>query len=270
MEHFRVFHFYCNKGDIYGIIKVYLASARYNIYIYPVGYEEREKHMNQMYRRRWNKKTISNFFNAMFIAVIAMSMSWNVARGENTISTAQSQMQITEESDTVDRIYFSFQYLMDQGFTAEAAAGVIGNMAVESYFDPSKVSGSGYHGLFQWNTSRDGDFWWYDIRAWIEEQGYEWNSFEGQLRAFLECPNKGLLSEERLEELKALDNVEQAVELVAVYYECCVGGKGGVTKYYQKGKRYQDLRIRKSEAEIAYQMYLTDAQEYEGKRPYSY
>lgn len=176
--------------------------------------------------------------------------------------------QINRYSTTSERIHAVFTFLLSEGFTPEAASGVIGNIAVESTFDPSIVSSSGYYGLFQWNTSSGGGYWWHDIEAWMTSNGYDWDSFEGQIKAMLYCSNRGYLDDERLNELKQLKNVDQAVELFAVYYEGCTGG-GSVTKYYRPGSYYQDLDIRKSEARIAYRMYTEDSDEYDGVKPYS-
>jgi len=175
--------------------------------------------------------------------------------------------QITVESTTAERIWWTFDYLIGEGFTPEAAAAVIGNIAVESSFNPSVVSSAGYYGLFQWNTSSGGGYWWYDIQEWLTSNGYEWNSYEGQMRAFLNCSNRGFLTDSRLDTLKNLTNVEQAVEMIAVFYEGCVGGSE-LTEYYSRGNAYQGLKLRKSEAWVAYFMYCDGSWEYTGQKPY--
>jgi hypothetical protein len=171
-------------------------------------------------------------------------------------------------SDTADRIYATFDFLMSEGFSTEAAAGVIGNMAVESNFNPYAVNSLGYKGLFQWNSNESGGFWFFDIVDWMNDNQYPKYSFEGQVKAMLYCPNRGLLNDKRLEELKSLKNVEQAAELFAVYYEGCIGGNDP-TQYYRLGNNYQDLKLRKSEALVAYQMFITDSHEYTGQRAYN-
>ncbi|MBR1539858.1 MAG: hypothetical protein IJ629_01535 [Clostridia bacterium] len=205
------------------------------------------------------------------------TQSETILETEGAVGTAASRItgrqpvhlsQISSESTTSDRIYALFDFLISEGFSPEAASGVIGNIAVESTFNPTVVSSSGYYGLFQWNTSSGGGYWWYDIQDWLSYNGYDWNSFEGQVKAMLYCSNRGFLNEERLAELKQLRNVEQAVELFAVYYEGCTGG-GSVTKYYRPGSYYQDLETRKSEAWVAYAMYKDQSMEYNGEKPYS-
>ena len=175
--------------------------------------------------------------------------------------------QITVDSTTEERIIAAMTYFVDQGFTPEAAAGILGSVAVESGYNPSIVSSTGYYGLCQWNTSSAGGYWWNSIQDWILSNGFEWNSFEGQIKAIIECPSRGQLSDSRLEELKGLTSVDQAAELIAVYYEACVGGSTP-TQYYRVGYCYQDLSLRSSEAWIAYNIYNDPSLEYTGKKPY--
>jgi hypothetical protein len=176
---------------------------------------------------------------------------------------------ITETSTTSERIWWIFDFLVSEGFTPEAAAGVIGNIAIECCFNPSTVSSNGMYGLFQWNTSSGGGYWWYDIENWLSENGYTWNSFEGQMKALLYCSNRGFLTDSRLEKLKGMTNVEEAVEYFAVFYEGCVGGSTP-TVYYNVGTCYQGLDSRKSEAWVAYYMYVNGSTEYTGNKWYSY
>ena len=180
---------------------------------------------------------------------------------------AGRQGEITKNSTTAERIWWIFEFLIEEGFTPESAAAVIGNVAVESAFNPSVVSSMGYYGLFQWNTSSGGGYWWYDIQDWMTANGYEWDSFEGQMKAFLNCSNRGFLTDSRLDTLKSLTNVEQAVEMIAVFYEGCVGGTE-VTEYYNRGNYYQGLSTRKSEAWVAYYMYCDRSWDYNGQKPY--
>ena len=190
----------------------------------------------------------------------------------NTTKSTTSNLlsKITKKSSTEDRIKAVMQYLISEGFSTEAAAGVVGNMAVESCFNPSTVTKAGYYGLFQWNTSAAGGYWWNasdGIEKWLTKNGYTWNSFEGQVKALLGCPRRGHLSDSRLKELKKLKNVEQSTELFCIFYEGCVGGSG-ISKYYNKGEKYQALDTRKSEAWMAYYLYNGTHQNYKGVKKY--
>lgn len=195
------------------------------------------------------------------------SMETVLAEPANNVDAENLLSQITVESTTEERIISAMDYFVSQGFTPEAAAGILGSIAVESGYNPSIVSSTGYYGLCQWNTSSAGGYWWNSIQDWIISNGFEWNSFEGQIRAIVECPSRGQLSDSRLEELKGLTNVDQAAELIAVYYEACVGGSTP-TQYYRVGYCYQGLGLRSSEAWIAYNIYNDPSLSYTGKKPY--
>ena len=179
-------------------------------------------------------------------------------------STKNLISETYNNSSVYKKIHAIMQYLVKEGFTPEAAAGVAGNIAMESEYDTSLVSRSGYHGLCQWNTNSEGDYWWYSIENWLDSNGYAWNSFEGQVRAIVECSKKGNMTLSRFKELKSLKNVEQATELFCVYYEACPGGSSR-TSYYNVGTCYQGLSTRKKEAWIAYEMYKNPKLKYSGK-----
>lgn len=175
--------------------------------------------------------------------------------------------EITSESSTEDCIRAIMQYLIDNGYTTEAAAAVVGNIAVESAFHPETVGYQGdYYGLCQWNTTYGGGYWWDTIRSWLSDNGFGEYSFEGQVRAIIECPEKKCFAEWCQEEMTSLTNIDQATELFTVYYECCIGGEDR-TQYYAKGTCYQDLNLRKSEAKIAYEVFTNPDAVYTGQKP---
>lgn len=165
----------------------------------------------------------------------------------------EKKSSITNDSSETEKKMWICCYLQEQGFTLESAAGIIGNIAVESHFDSSALSPLGYYGLCQWNTN-----WWYYIDNWMQNNGYDCSSFEGQVRAIVECSAKGQLNQELYEQLKCCQNVEQATELFCIFYEGCVGttGNGDAEPvYYANGYTYQALQLRKEEAWNVYQMY---------------
>lgn len=167
---------------------------------------------------------------------------------------------INESSTDAEKVRAAMSYFInEQGYTPEAAAGIVGNLIVESGLDPAIVSSSGYHGLAQWNTSDGGGHWWDapdGIRNWLLEQGYNEDSFAGQIRAICEAPRRGQMGD-RWEELKVMTNIEQAAELFCVYYEACPGGSDP-TVWYLPGTNYQGLAARKQCAKNAYDIYMGD------------
>ncbi len=202
---------------------------------------------------------IETTINIMAIPDIELKVANQQERSnENVTSTGTDANQqypllsgIDKESSTEERILALFDFFIAEGFTLESAAGVIGNIACESCFDPTAVNSSGYYGLCQWNELAGGGYWWNDIVGWLLDNGYEETSFEGQARAILYCSNRGFLYDDKLEILKSMTSVEEAAQFFCRVYE--VGDGGGT-------------RIR--EALEAYRLYMNPTSAYAGNRPY--
>ena len=159
---------------------------------------------------------------------------------------------IDESSSLEDRVIAAMSYFVGQGFTNEAAAGIVGNMIKESTMDPKADNGQGYYGLCQWNTNYS---WWQNICAWTSEQGYNMYDFAGQVRAVYESPHRGGMSDDKWEELKILTDTAKAAELFCVYYEAPIGGSDA-PEWYGIGELYQGLNGRKDFAAQALELYL--------------
>lgn len=159
---------------------------------------------------------------------------------------------IDENSTDQEKVRAIMSYLVEQGFTPEGAAGIVGNLIQESGLDPTAQNPSGYRGLAQWSKS-----WFPDIEGWMSTQGYNSDSFAGQVRAIYEADNRGQMTEDKWSELKGLTKIDQAAELFMVYYEGCVGGSDPTT-YYLPGKNYQETKNRKQFAQNAYDIYMGD------------
>ncbi len=159
---------------------------------------------------------------------------------------------IDENSTDQEKVRAIMSYLVEQGFTPEGAAGIVGNLIQESGLDPTAQNSSGYRGLAQWSKS-----WFPDIDGWMSTQGYNSDSFAGQVRAIYEADNRGQMTEDKWSELKGLTKIDQAAELFMVYYEGCVGGSDPTT-YYLPGKNYQETKNRKQFAQNAYDIYMGD------------
>jgi hypothetical protein len=70
----------------------------------------------------------------------------------------------------------AMHYLMSQGLSAAAAAGIAGNLMQESGFNPAADNG-GHHGIAQWDKSVR----WPRVSAYIRSVGMNPESLEGQL-----------------------------------------------------------------------------------------
>lgn len=100
---------------------------------------------------------------------------------------------------TEERIW---NFLRANGFTAEAAAGAMGNMFAESgmIVDVEEYSGGGGYGLCQWTGSRRTD-----LVNWCKNNGYGYNTLEGQLNFLMyELKARNQLY------LREITNVEEA------------------------------------------------------------
>ena len=77
-----------------------------------------------------------------------------------------------------------WNFCMSQGFSKQAAAGVIGNMQQESGVDPAACQGGGGpgRGLLQWEAG-SGRF--SDLCAFASERGTEWTDIQAQLLFFV-------------------------------------------------------------------------------------
>lgn len=163
--------------------------------------------------------------------------------------------ELGEDASHEEKIKAAVKYFVAQGFTVEAACGIMGNSICESTLDPASVSSTGkYYGLFQW----DKDNRWPIITGWMSDNGYNQNSFAGQIRAMYESNDKAHMTEARWEELKGLTDTDKAAELFAVYHEGCVGSGpaySAAAVWYNAGTVYQALAARKGYAQNAYKIY---------------
>ena len=82
----------------------------------------------------------------------------------------------------IDRGMLAMNYFITyQQLSPEGAAGIVGNMYAESRLKPEANCGD-YVGLCQWDSS----IRWPRIYTWLSENGYSYDSFEGQLTAIFE------------------------------------------------------------------------------------
>ena len=198
---------------------------------------------------------------------LRVSMKTSAIDGEKDIENVEDYMKldeagvaggvfgdlesITESSTDVEKVRAAMSYFIGQGFTAEAAAGILGNLIQESALNPGADNNAGYIGLAQWSTS-----WWPTQKEWMESIGYNPESFAGQIRSIYESPNTGSISVGGgYEAMKVLTNIDQATEFFMVYYEGCVGGSDP-TQYYKVGTNYQETNNRKRFAHNAYNIYM--------------
>lgn len=75
-----------------------------------------------------------------------------------------------------------FNYLKQNGFTDEAACGVLGNIEQESGFDSTKLQGNGpAAGLFQWENYKTKSGRWKNLDQFAQARGKTWDNLACQL-----------------------------------------------------------------------------------------
>mgnify|MGYP003650058626 CR=1 FL=1 len=104
-------------------------------------------------------------------------------------------------------------FFVGKGLSREQAAGIAGNIQSESGFDPEAVGDFGEaFGLAQWRDSRRDN-----LNSWTEDNGYDVNSFEGQLEfLWWELNNSERNS---LTKLKQTATPSDAALAIAQFYE---------------------------------------------------
>lgn len=131
-----------------------------------------------------------------------------------------------------------WNFLRANGFTAEAAAGVMGNMFAESGCQPAieEYGGGGGYGLCQWTGSRRTD-----LINYCANNGYDYSSLEGQLNFLLyELDAYGLSY------IKNITSVEEATRVFLTEFE-----RAGIIRwsdrinaandYYSRWKNYTTI-----------------------------
>ena len=89
----------------------------------------------------------------------------------------QEQPVIQPSVDTSNLPKRVILFFKNKGLTTSQAAGIAGNIAIESNFNPNAVGDKGTSfGLAQWHAGR-GDA----LKQWTAKNNMKWNSIEGQL-----------------------------------------------------------------------------------------
>lgn len=105
------------------------------------------------------------------------------------------------------------KYLMGLGYSKSIASGIVGNIYIESRYDPLAIGDNGQSfGLAQWHKSR-----WDALKKWSEERNLNIASFETQLK-FIDWELKN--TEKRAyNELMKTKTPSDAAFVFAKYYE---------------------------------------------------
>lgn len=194
------------------------------------------------------------------------------AEGTRKSGDAGAIEDITADSSVAEKVKAMIDYFMSQGFTLEAACGIVGNVYQESSLDANCATGR-YVGLFQMDTGGSGDIRnpssgsnWDKILTWMDNNGYNADSFAGQVRGIIECEGylDGRSSWGSIDEMKVLTDEQDAADYWAVWVEGCWGGNaiaeneskyGPMRSSDSRAKYYQELGKRKDYATAAKEIY---------------
>ena len=157
-------------------------------------------------------------------------------------------------STSEEKVWFA---LLNAGYTKEGAAGILGNLQVESHFNPTAESSAGYYGIVQWD--KDGRK--QNLINYCNQNGLDYTTLEGQIQFMIyELQTDYKKVSDYLK--TTTDSPELTAQEVACGYEGCIGSTGSNDAPYQGslypnqvGKTYQALGSRKSYALQYYEQF---------------
>ena len=130
------------------------------------------------------------------------------------------------------------------GLSAEQAAGVMGNIAVESHFDPKAKNGSSFTGISQWSTGGR----WAALVKWAKGQNLDQWSFDTQIQYTL----KEGTDRKNIAGIKKYTDVPHTAWYWGRYFEVAiVNGSTSETPL----TNVQDLKLRTEAAQTIFNKY---------------
>lgn len=176
------------------------------------------------------------FISILLALLYTLSFSITVYAGASPEDLNESQQSQAKEL---------YQYLISNGYSKEAACGILGNSDQENSCDGAGLAdGSTYSGAFQCSKSQAST-----IKSWAESNNLDPYNALVQftwIEANLLEDNFNTYCSISFDEFKKLTSAEDAADAFCVAYEICVGGSDA-SKYNHK-YLYQDLTTRKTYA----------------------
>lgn len=171
--------------------------------------------MNQAIDMRGNNSQSNKIFQFMHNVIANMSGGSASAGAGSGSGTTSAGGGSNEEK--------VWNTLKANGFTDEAAAGVMGNAQQESNFDP-KASNGTHTGIFQWDNANR----YASLQSWAKSQGKDFNDAGVQAEfAIKEAQEGGYL-----DEIKSLTNVQSATAAWESKFERSGGSALGQRQQY--------------------------------------
>lgn len=144
----------------------------------------------------------------------------------------------------------AYNFLVSKGLSAEQAAGVVGNLLLESSLDPTVVSSSGYTGIAQWDKNTR----WPRLVQWARDN----NRDEYELSTQLDYMWKEASDRGDVEGVQAYDDLDMAAWYWGRFYEgAIIGGSSSE----QPLTNVQKLDARIAYAEDVYQEFSSNTPE---------
>lgn len=179
---------------------------------------------------------------------IELDQGWYVPPQVDSSGLLASGSGIFASGASDQDIIWSFLRL--NGFSAAAAAGIMGNWERESgnHPDVNEIGGYGGYGLAQWtNTGSGSAARKTNLINWCSSNGYDYRSLEGQLNYFLYEFSQSYYASNLGASYKALTDVWTATDRFLTYFEGCTVRNATVAwdvrinaayMYYNKYKDY--------------------------------
>ena len=164
-------------------------------------------------------------------------------------SVSIGHIQIGESSEMEQAVW---EFLHTIGFNDIGAAAAMGNIKIESSFNPAANHNNNYFGICQWGGGR-----WQgntlSLLSFAGQSGTEWYNLETQLNFFnLECSTS---YSNVYMQMKNATDIIYATDCFCVYYEGCVGTLGNWANSVINGQPYQCLADRRAYAQAYYKKY---------------
>lgn len=178
---------------------------------------------------------------------IELDMGWYTPPQANSSGLLLSGGDIFSSGASDQDIIWTF--LRMNGFSAAAAAGIMGNWERESgnHPDVNEVGGYGGYGLAQWtNTGSGSAARKTNLINWCNSNGYDYTSLEGQLNYFLYEFNLPAYSRNLGASYKTLTDVWTATDRFLTHFEGCtvrtaiVGWNVRINAAYEYYNKYKD------------------------------
>ena len=126
--------------------------------------------------------TLTDLGNSFMSMITGGLINATSSSSSNDTSSSSSSTNVDWSSnDTAKTVY---SYFTGNGYSPEAAAGILGNMYQESGVDPTKIQGNGKGpaaGIVQWENYNTKSARWKSMADYAASKGKDWTDLQSQL-----------------------------------------------------------------------------------------